>query len=646
MAVAKNRLLNKLIIPFSLLSVATIVTISVSTYLSARDSLKQSVFDRLNVAISSKDSEINEWFSTQYKDTLLLANLPEVKRKVGDLIRESKDSESNESISDETYDEIEEYLSSIGSIKPNLQEISILTEGGIVLFSTNKQLENKYQPLGSTTTYFTSEDQDIKPRFYISPITNKTAITLATPILDRSDQRMAALSITLDLKEIDELIRQRTGLGETGETYLIGRLERQNAFIESDRSTNNQFPNGVKSVGIDTATQGQDGMGLYANYDNTPVIGVYNWIDNYNLALLAEISQQEAFAPARILARNIVLIGIGSTGLLLLGVSLVSRRITKPITAITHAALEIEQGNLDHNVQVDSNDEIGVLAQAFNQMMQQVKDSFAALDQANQVLEVKVKERTAELEEAKEVAEAATMAKSSFLANMSHELRTPLNSIIGYSEMLEEDAESIGQVDFIPDLVKIQKSGRHLLGLINGILDLSKIEANRMELVMEPVDLSELVKDVLETIQPVAATRGNILVSDIENVPQALETDRVKLSQCLINLLGNANKFTEKGTISLTANALRKENADWIQFHIQDTGIGIKPEHLDKIFQVFTQADNQTTRRYGGTGLGLTITQRLIFMMGGSISVDSEYGTGTTFSFTLPQSQAANALEG
>ena len=646
MAVAKNRLLNKLIIPFSLLSVATIVTISVSTYLSARDSLKQSVFDRLNVAISSKDSEINEWFSTQYKDTLLLANLPEVKRKVGDLIRESKDSESNESISDETYDEIEEYLSSIGSIKPNLQEISILTEGGIVLFSTNKQLENKYQPLGSTTTYFTSEDQDIKPRFYISPITNKTAITLATPILDRSDQRMAALSITLDLKEIDELIRQRTGLGETGETYLIGRLERQNAFIESDRSTNNQFPNGVKSVGIDTATQGQDGMGLYANYDNTPVIGVYNWIDNYNLALLAEISQQEAFAPARILARNIVLIGIGSTGLLLLGVSLVSRRITKPITAITHAALEIEQGNLDHNVQVDSNDEIGVLAQAFNQMMQQVKDSFAALDQANQVLEVKVKERTAELEEAKEVAEAATMAKSSFLANMSHELRTPLNSIIGYSEMLEEDAESIGQADFIPDLVKIQKSGRHLLGLINGILDLSKIEANRMELVMEPVDLSELVKDVLETIQPVAATRGNILVSDIENVPQALETDRVKLSQCLINLLGNANKFTEKGTISLTANALRKENADWIQFHIQDTGIGIKPEHLDKIFQVFTQADNQTTRRYGGTGLGLTITQRLIFMMGGSISVDSEYGTGTTFSFTLPQSQAANALEG
>lgn len=141
-----------------------------------------------------------------------------------------------------------------------------------------------------------------------------------------------------------------------------------------------------------------------------------------------------------------------------------------------------------------------------------------------------------------------------------------------------------------------------------------------------------------------AAAKGNSLVSDIQEMLPILETERVKLSQCLINLLSNANKFTDQGTISLKVSALSQDNSDWIQFEVKDTGIGIQPEHLDKIFQVFTQADNETTRRYGGTGLGLSISQRLITKLGGSISVDSEYGAGTTFTFTLPQAQPVHAL--
>ncbi|MEL6334498.1 MAG: ATP-binding protein, partial [Cyanobacteria bacterium J06626_26] len=335
--------------------------------------------------------------------------------------------------------------------------------------------------------------------------------------------------------------------------------------------------------------------------------------------------------------RNILLIGFGATGLLLSGIFLLSRRITQPIAAITEAAIHLENGQLDQSIPVVRQDEIGILAQTFNRMAQQLKESFAALETSNQELEFRVSERTAELEEAKEAAESATRTKSAFLANMSHELRTPLNSIIGYSEILQEEAELSGDEDSIPDLRKIQGSSRHLLNLINSILDLSKIEAGRMELQLAPMSIADLAQDVMETIHPVAEAKFNTVVLNNESTVDSIESDFDKLRQCLLNLLSNANKFTQEGELTLTIKTMSYQTENYLEFIVTDTGIGMEPDQLEKIFEAFTQADTASTRRYGGTGLGLTITREFVRMLGGTISAQSEMGKGSTFTVLIPQ---------
>ncbi|OCT13173.1 hypothetical protein A8709_20740 [Paenibacillus pectinilyticus] len=256
------------------------------------------------------------------------------------------------------------------------------------------------------------------------------------------------------------------------------------------------------------------------------------------------------------------------------------------------------------------------------------------LRQLNDGLEELVKERTAELSKARDEAIEANQIKSQFLANMSHELRTPLNAIIGYSEMLKEDAEDMNEPAFADDLSKIHNAGKHLLTLINDILDLSKIEAGKMDLYLEVCDIPTLIRDVLTTVTPLVESGGNRL--ELVFPEGEIRTDITKLMQVLFNLLSNAGKFTKDGTIWLTAGYEMVNRQSGISFSIRDTGIGMTSEQMAHLFQAFKQADSSTTRKYGGTGLGLAISQRLCQMMGGHITVDSVYGKGTTFTAWLP----------
>ena len=294
------------------------------------------------------------------------------------------------------YERLDRTFKNIRAIKPQIDQISILNRGGYVLYSTDREKEGKYLSLGNTTTYFTKEERDLyKPTFYSAP-NGKPSITFATPILNAEKQVVAVVAVDLNLQDIDRLIRERTGLGKTGETYVVGSLETKVTFLASseDKGSANEFKDGVTSFAIEQVMQGKDNLvivdadsseetdarkaranRLYNNYRGVPVIGVYNWIDDLNLGMIAEMSQAEAFAPADILARETFQLGLSAAGLLLVAVYLLSRRITQPILAIADTAVVVSKGEMNRKAPVVTNDEIGALASAFNKMTEEMVQS-------------------------------------------------------------------------------------------------------------------------------------------------------------------------------------------------------------------------------------------------------------------------------
>ncbi len=578
-----QHLTTKVASSFLLLSLVALGVVGGVAFVKAREALKQAAFNRLSVTATLKEEEITRLFEDQQRDFLLTTQFSALQANLKILLSRKSDADYKVA-----YTVLSKYLTGVAELKPNLREIFILDRSNRVILSTDKTHEGQYEILANITYVEHIELGDnFAPIFYVSPVTGKPSVTLATPLRDEAGVRQGIILTHLNLDRIDQIVRERTGLGESGETYLVGSLVTKNTFVSKEQANTKEFPEGISSQGIDAAMSGVSGSGLYQNYAGVPVIGVYRWLNDQDLALLVEMYQEEAFAPARQLAGTIMLVGLVSVVGLLSGVYWLTR---------------------------------------------QLKISREQLENYSHRLEQKAQE-----------ADAANRAKSEFLANMSHELRTPLNTILGFTQLMSRNP-SVNPSE-LEQLEIISRSGEHLLNLINDVLSMAKIEAGRMTLNENSFDLYRLLESLEEMLQLKAEPKGLKLIFKLSpEVPQYVQTDESKLRQVLINLLGNAIKFTQKGGVKLRVSGGQgrqgsrgdrgEELPDSLVFEVQDTGSGIATGELESLFKPFVQTETGRKSQQG-TGLGLPISQQFVRLMGGDITVSSTVGQGTIFTFDI-----------
>jgi signal transduction histidine kinase len=815
-------LTNRLAGILFIISVLASILVGWIAYRQATRSLTDEAFNRLNAVAVLKEDALNRWIDQQRLNIVFTAWQPAIQQQAGNLLEAGAAPADRQA----AYSAISDYLKFVVTSVSDSSELFIVDLNGNVVLSTQPEHEGQSH---AADPFFTEGmfGTYIQP-VYKSAETGLPTISVSTPLFNANKRRVGVLVAHLNLARIDQIFIDRSGLGASGETYLVNPTHE---FVSAVlfNSANLPQPGSIRSAGIDAALKGSSGEGLYTDYWGKPVLGVYLWLDNQGMALMAEISQQEAFAPARQLAYTIFEFGLLAAAILAIIAFFLARRITRPILAITRVANLAAAGDFSQAAPVLTGDEVGQLARTFNEMTEQlqllyqgleqkVAERTAELNRANAHLEAEVVEREqaqallriqngylaalhetaigmvsrldlqelfealvtragmlldtpdgfiyiagpdakeieckvgvgiftrlvglrvapgeglggtvwqtgqplvvnnydqwtgrvkdletglissiigiplkhgtqvvgviglayscqscakhsfgeTEIEllsrfaqlasialdnarlyqaanEARLAAEAANEAKSSILANVSHELRTPLTSILGFTKIVQKrlqeriiplvslDDPKVGRaITQIEDnLAIVVSEGSRLTGLINDLLDLEKIQAGKMVWHMGEVQFGEVVNQAIASTASLFDGKGLVWVQEIPPDLPPVVGDPERLLQVMINLISNAVKFTEKGSITCRASVDQNE----IVVCMQDEGIGIAKEDQTLVFEKFRQVGDTLTNKPKGTGLGLSICKEIIEHHGGRMWLESEPGRGSSFFFSLP----------
>jgi signal transduction histidine kinase len=457
---------------------------------------------------------------------------------------------------------------------------------------------------------------------------NEPYMAMAVPIEHLAGEVVGVLLAEVSLIYIGENVVSRLADGVTGYTYVVSRAgdllaHPQVSLVLQRRNVTHldQVGSALSSASPEGSSQGT----LTRNLQGEQVFSSHAAIADLDWVVFVERAAEEVYRPLySSIQRTAALVLVG-LGMALLASLLVARRILRPLRTLRHGVQRIGSGDLAFRLDVKTGDELEMLAEEFNRMTARLQEAYTGLEH-------KVAERTQELVALNQQLDQANRLKSQFLANVSHELRTPMNAIIGFTRLVLR--KTAGQIPPLQhaNLQKVLVSADHLLNLINGLLDLSKIEAGRMEVSLVRFDVKELIQVAAATVEPLLKTDRVRFVTEVEPDLPPLYTDREKLKQILLNLLSNAAKFTDDGVITVST----WRAGDTLKLVVSDTGIGMPSDALHYIFDEFRQVDMTSTRRHGGTGLGLAIVRGLADLLGGTVTAESELGKGSRFTVTLP----------